>query len=220
MHRSQDQILVEGGRCLGIELSQDQLACFSSYLEELGRWSTIANLVSQSTPELIIRKHIFDSLAVSLFIPPAADLLDLGSGAGFPGLVLAILQRSRKVVLLDSQRKRVNFLKQAARVTKSENVKVFEGRAEDLAKDAALQSAFSVVISRATWSLPDFLRMAAPFTAVGGTVIAMKGPQGTQELFDLPKPFLGFELKQKHEYILPLGKERRQVLLFAKSCFT
>jgi 16S rRNA (guanine527-N7)-methyltransferase len=221
MHNlSPSQILTEGARCLGIELSQDHLAGFSTYLEELARWSTIANLVSQSIPESIIRKHILDSLAVSLLIPPTAHLLDLGSGAGFPGLVLAILRPSRKVVLLESQRKRANFLKQVARATKSANVKVFEGRAETLAKEESLQGAFSIVISRATWSLQDFLRIASPFVAPEGTVIALKGPQGTQELLNLPASFIDFELKKKHEYTLPFGKERRQALVFAKSCFT
>jgi 16S rRNA (guanine527-N7)-methyltransferase len=218
-NQSQSQTLTEGARRLGVELSQEHLAHFAIYLEELARWSTITNLVSQSAPETIVRKHILDSLAISPLIPPISRILDLGSGAGFPGLVLAIVQPTRKIVLLESQRKRANFLKQAARMIKLTNVKVFEGRAEVLAQEEALQDAFSVVISRAAWSLPDFLRFASPFVADNGIVIAMKGPQGTQELLASPT-LSGFELKKKHEYTLPFGNEKRQALFFAKSRFT
>ena len=182
----------------------------------------MTNLISQADPETIIRKHLLDSLAVSPLIPPNIRLLDLGSGAGFPGLVLAMVQPARNVVLIEARRKRVNFLKETVRKTQSKNVRICEGRAEILADQASLQNSFAVVISRATWSLKEFLSLAHPFVADRGIVISMKGPKGEQELQrlgDFPQT-LGFSLRNLHEYALPFGEERRKALVFAKKCLT
>jgi 16S rRNA (guanine527-N7)-methyltransferase len=217
--QSQSKLLLQGARRLGVELAEEHLARFATYLEELARWSKIADLVSQTDPEVIIRKHILDSLAVSPLIAAESQVLDLGSGAGFPGLVLAIVQPARTVVLLESRRKKVNFLKEAVRKTKTTNVKIYEGRVEALASEKFLQNSFDVVITRATWSVKDFLRFAAPFVVPGGTVIAMKGPGAEKELSELAFCFtdLGFHLKKTYEYILPFGKEKRQAVIFTKN---
>jgi 16S rRNA (guanine527-N7)-methyltransferase len=222
LNHCQTRLLIEGARHLGLELSDEHLACFSLYLEEIARWSRVTNLISQTDPEIVIRKHILDSLAVSPLVPCDTRLLDLGSGAGFPGFVLAILQSSRDVVLIEARRKRANFLKEMTRRTKINNIRVYEGRAETLAEENSLRNAFAVVISRATWSLKEFLRLASLFVADGGIAVAMKGPQGKKELSDLGNslPTVGFCLKKAHDYDLPFGEERRQALIFAKQRFT
>ncbi|HEV8717405.1 MAG TPA: 16S rRNA (guanine(527)-N(7))-methyltransferase RsmG [Candidatus Binatia bacterium] len=222
LNQSQTYLLTEGARRLGLELADTHLACFSLYVEEIARWSRVTNLISQIDPEIIIRKHILDSLAVSPLIPADIRLLDLGSGAGFPGLVLAILQSSRAVVLLEARRKRVSFLKETVRRVKITNVKVYEGRAETLAKEDSLRTSFAVVISRATWSLKEFLTLAHPFIADRGIALAMKGPRGEPELNDLADfpQTLGFCWQGLCEYTLPFGAERRQTIIFAKQCLT
>jgi 16S rRNA (guanine527-N7)-methyltransferase len=222
LNQAQTRLLTEGAKFLGLELSGEQLANFSLYVEELARWSKVTNLISQADPETIIRKHLLDSLAVSPLIPPDIRLLDLGSGAGFPGLVLAMVQPARNVVLIEARRKRVSFLKEAVRKTQSKNVRVFEGRAETLAAQASLKNSFAAVISRATWSLKEFLSLAHPFVANGGIVISMKGPRGEQELHDLSgfPGTLDFSLRNIREYALPFGEERRKALVFAKQCLT
>jgi len=222
LNQSQTRLLTQGARHLGLELSDEHLVRFSLYLEEIARWSRVTNLISQTDPEIIIRNHILDSLAITPFIPADARLLDLGSGAGFPGLVLALVQSSRKVVLIEARRKRVNFLKETARRINAMNVRVYEGRAEALAKEDSLQNSFAAVTTRATWSLKEFLLLASPFVADGGIAVAMKGPQGKKELNDLGNslPTVGFCLKKAHDYDLPFGEERRQALIFAKQRFT
>jgi 16S rRNA (guanine527-N7)-methyltransferase len=222
LNQSQTRLLIQGARCLGLELSDEHLARFSLYLEEIARWSRVTNLISQTDPEVIIRKHILDSLAIAPFIPADARLLDLGSGAGFPGLVLAILQPSRQVALIEARRKRVSFLKETARRINAMNVQVYEGRAEVLAKEDSLRNCFAVVITRATWSLKEFLLLASPFVADGGIAVAMKGLRGKKELSDLDNslPTVGFCLKKTHDYDLPFGEESRQALIFAKRCLT
>ncbi len=221
-NHSQTRLLTQGARCLGLELSDEHLARFSLYLEETARWSRATSLISQTDPAVIIRKHILDSLAIAPLIPADARLLDLGSGAGFPGLVLAILQPSRQVALIEARRKRVSFLKETARRIKVVNVQVYEGRAEVLAKEDSLRNCFAVVITRATWSLKEFLLLASPFVADGGIAVAMKGPQGKQELIDLGASWqtVDFCLKKIHEYTLPFGEESRQAITFAKRCST
>src|SRR5262245_9846012 len=128
LNQVRTRLLTEGARFLGLELTSEQLTNFSLYLDELVRWSKVTNLISQADPEIIIRKHILDSLAVSLLIPSNIPILDLGSGAGFPGLVLAVVQPTCAVVLIEARRKRVSFLKETVRKTQSKNVRVYEGR--------------------------------------------------------------------------------------------
>ena len=222
LNQCQTDLLTSGARCLGLELADRHLAYFSLYVEEIARWSRVTNLISQTDADTIIRKHILDSLAVSLLIPTHMRLLDLGSGAGFPGLVLAIMQSSRDVVLIEARRKRVSFLKETVRRLKINNVKVYEGRVETLAKEDSLRCSFAVVISRATWSLKEFLTLAHPFVADRGIVLSMKGPRGEKELNDwqaFPQTS-GFCLQRIFEYVLPCGKERRAAIIFAKPCLT
>jgi len=222
LSHAQTHLLIEGARILGSQLSSKELVCFSLYLEEIARWSKIADLVSQTDPAIIIRKHILDSLAILPLLPPATRLLDLGSGAGFPGLVLAILRPSLQVFLLEARRKRANFLKDASRKMRLANVAVYEGRAEVLCEEEPLKASFDFVITRATWGLEDFLRLAEPFLVANGLAVALKGPQAEQDIPAL-EPRLrkgGFCLKEQHAYLLPYGEEKRQALFFAKRCFT
>lgn len=218
LNPAQTSLLTEGARRLGLELSDRHCACFSLYLEEIARWSRVTNLISQSDAETMIRKHLLDSLAVSPLIPADIRLLDLGSGAGFPGLVLAVMQSARDVVLIEARRKRVSFLKATVRRLKLSNVKVYEGRAEALTREDSLRASFAAVISRATWGLKKFLTLAQPFIADRGIALAMKGPRGAQEvneLGDFPRT-LGFCRQNIREYLLPFGAEHRQAIIFAK----
>lgn len=216
--QSQTFLLIEGARHFGLELSQDDLSRFSLYVEELQLWSEVTNLVSQTDTDTIIRKHLLDSLAVASLLPSVGRLLDLGSGAGFPGLVLAIVQPDREIVLIETRRKRVSFLKEVARKAKIPNLKVYEGRAEALAGEEFLRASFSIVVTRATWNIRDFLRLASPFIENIGIALAMKGPQVEKELDDssLYLQSIGFYLQKRHEYTLPFGKEKRQMIVFVK----
>jgi 16S rRNA (guanine527-N7)-methyltransferase len=214
--QAQEHLLTEGARILGVNLDDTHLAHFSLYLEELRHWAKVTHLVSQTEPELIIRKHFLDSLAVAPLLSSGSQLLDLGSGAGFPGLILAILSSSRAVVLIEARRKRANFLKTVTRLMKLQNVIIYEGRAEILAKEPPLRNMFDLVMTRATWSLPEFLQLAHVFVREEGLLIAMKGPQGEKELSDATAILhnLGLCFIESHKYNLPFGLEQRQALIF------
>lgn len=214
-------LLTNGTKLLNVELAQDNIAWIAIYLEELKRWAKIVDLVSQSDPEVIIRKHVLDSLAALAVLPLHGRLLDLGSGAGFPGLPLAIANPAFSVTLLESRRKRVNFLKEVIRKTNLTNTQAYEGRAEDFAGIDGWQSAFDIVITRATWNIREFLLRSAPFVSDDGILATMKGKK-VEELQSATKDLetLNFILKTEHCYTLPYGNERRSIFVFKKKSFT
>lgn len=209
-------LLRRGASDLGIELTDHALTQFSIYLEELLFWSPKTDLIAQTDPTLIIRKHFLDSIAVVTYLKETAAILDLGSGAGFPGIPLAIALPQTSVTLLESRRKRVSFLKEAARKIHLPNLTIYEGRAENLAENQLLQKAFAAVITRATWDITDILRFATPFLHESGRVFAMKGPLIEKSSGELEKIQTGFRLIDKHSYTLPLGHEQRQILIFSR----
>ena len=208
-------LLKEGARKLGVELSQENVDRFLIYLEEIILWTAKIDLVSQTDPASIIRKHFLDSIAMLPHISEASSILDLGSGAGFPGIPLAMLMPNSSVSLIEARRKRINFLKQAARKIQGKNLVIYEGRAEILAKESTLQNTFDIVISRATWDNRTFLRLATPFLRTGGKILAMRGPQKNDEIAfsypDLQKSWC----RRQYEYSLPFGAEQRRVVVFA-----
>jgi len=215
--QEQIELLTEGARCLQVELSDQALTCFSIYIEELLRWGRSTNLISQTDPGTIIRKHILDSLAVLAILPVPGRLLDLGSGAGFPGLPLAIAEPSLVVTLLESRRKRANFLKEVIRRTSLTNVQACEGRAEDFFNLDGWKSTFDVVVTRATWNIEEFLKTGSHFAAKGGILLALKGPHLEEELQELKVWLQGsaFLLHSIYRYKLPFSEENRAVAVFS-----
>ena len=215
----QSTLLTSGAKLLNVELTEQSIAQFTVYLEELHRWAKIVDLVSQSDPETIIRKHILDSLAATSTLPVRGRLLDLGSGAGFPGLPLAIVNPSLSVTLLEPRRKRVNFLKEVIRKANLTNTYAYEGRAEEFAQRDGWQATFAIVITRATWNIREFLNLATPFVTKDGVVIAMKGAKAEKELKDEEAWLRGEKvfLKKLTSYELPFGKESRCLAIFSLS---
>lgn len=211
-------LLLRGAEQLKVELTEDTVARVAIYLEELQRWTKIADLISQSDPATIIRKHILDSLAVLPLLSEDGRLLDLGSGAGFPGLPIAITRPSLDVSLLEPRRKRVNFLKEVIRKTMLSNARAYEGRAEEFAHNKEWNAAFTIIVTRATWNIREFLMLATPFLAKNGIVVAMKGAAVEQELRSeegwLQKH--GYAMRKQVNYHLPLGKEQRALLVFSQ----
>lgn len=210
-------LLMEGAKVLGIQLSPEASSRLSMYIEELLRWSPKIDLISQTDPAEVIRKHILDALAVVPHIPEGAAVLDLGSGAGLPGIPLAVLLTQSHMTLLEVRRKRVSFLKTIARNLRLKNLTICEGRAEILAQKHPLRQAFDVVVTRATWDTEQFLRLATPFLRKSGVTIIMKGPENPKDHHrDAREEFPGFRLQEQRAYSLPFGREKRNLLIFAQ----
>jgi 16S rRNA (guanine527-N7)-methyltransferase len=207
-------LVIDGARTLGIEIDESATAQFSVHAFELVEWSRKINLTSIIQPRDVAVKHFIDSLAPAQFIPENARLLDIGSGGGFPGIPLKILKPSVSAMLIDSVRKKVNFLKHLVRTLKLERIEACQVRAENLIEHTAFSNSFDVIISRALSSLDLFVKMALPLLAAQGTIIAMKGKLDQIELdklrSDTPKDLYHIEVK---DYQLPSIHAQRSIVI-------
>ena len=185
---------------------------FQKYLELLTKWNKAYNLTAIVDAEEIAVKHFEDSLSPLPFLPKPCRLLDVGCGAGFPGIPLKIERPDLEVVLLDSRLKKIQFCETVIRELKLENIRAVQGRAEDpkIKKDLG---EFDVVISRATTSIEKFLALAENYLKTGGVVIAMKGPDWEKEYSPQDK----WELCGVKDYELKNNMGKRALLLFRSS---
>lgn len=172
--------LSSGAAELGISLSETQLTQFQTYYEELVAWNRRVNLTAVIGYEDVQLKHFLDSLSVSTVIAPwlrredGCRMLDVGSGAGLPGLPLKIAFPTTRLVLLDSILKKTTFLLRLTRALGLEDVEVVTARAEDLAHQEGYREEFDVVVSRAVAALPTLLELTLPFCRTGGVSVAQK----------------------------------------------
>ena len=175
-------LIIAGARTVNIRLNYDQTRQFAVHARELIRWNEAFNLTAITDPREIAIKHFLDSLPAAHQIPPDANLLDVGSGGGFPGIPLKILMPALTVTLIDASRKKVNFLKHVIRALKLDHIEARHTRAEQLTRDPRCLKRFDIVISRALSALALFARLAHPLLAPGGRIIALKGEVDPTEL--------------------------------------
>jgi 16S rRNA (guanine527-N7)-methyltransferase len=170
------QFLVSGASELGLTLDQCQLGRFQTYYEELTDWNRRLNLTSITGFEDVQVKHFLDSLTVTLAGQPLVDarVIDIGAGAGFPGLPLKIVFPDMKLVLLESRGKKAAFLEYIVTKLGLADVEVIASRAEEAARFTNFRESFDVVLSRAVAPLPALVELALPFSKVGGVFIAQK----------------------------------------------
>lgn len=198
--------LQEGAKQLGLCLNAGQFEQIEGYLALLQKWNRVFNLTAITKLEEMLTHHILDSLAVGKFIE-AEKYLDVGTGAGLPGVILAILFPEKQFTLLDSNSKKTSFIKQAAHQLGIGNVEVIHSRIEAYVPDAL----FDGVISRAFSSLDDFISLCARFLKSEGVLLAMKGPKGREEAKPLRK---GCEIHTVH---VPFLAEERLLLAIPRT---
>ncbi len=184
-------LIVDGARTLDIELNSDQTRQFAVHARELMHWNKTFNITAITDPGEVAVKHFLDSLPAAHHIPPHATVLDIGSGGGFPGIPLKILMSGLTVTLIDTSRKKINFLKHVIRTLKLEHIEALQMRAENLTVDTHYRNRFDVIISRALSALPTFTCLAKPLLAPGGIIIALKGAVPKNELNDLQSYLCG-----------------------------
>ncbi|MEI8188207.1 MAG: 16S rRNA (guanine(527)-N(7))-methyltransferase RsmG [candidate division NC10 bacterium] len=177
-----DDLLIVGAQELGIRLGTEQIGAFRLYLEEVLRWSERMNITALTTPDDIIREGFLDSLACLALIPnDARHILDVGSGAGFPALPLAIVRDDLDFTLVEASRKKVTFLKHIARSLGLRHVRVWYGRAEAMAGGLLAAEAYDVALARAVAPLPDQAALVLSFLRPGGVFLAQVGSGGAPE---------------------------------------
>lgn len=175
-------LVKEGAEALNIPVNEKQIEQLAIHAAELLKWNRRMNITAITDPFEMAIKHYVDSMAPVRYIPHEAALLDIGSGGGFPGLVLKILMPSLRVILIDASRKKVSFLKHVIRTLKLERIEAHHTRGEHLPDERYAEKEFDVIISRAFAALDTFAAMALPLLKHDGMIIAMKGKEADQEM--------------------------------------
>ena len=178
-----EEILAARAAEAGIPLTAEQIGQFSVYHEMLLDWNTRMNLTALTAPEDVAVKHIIDSLTAydAALFDGARTLIDVGTGAGLPGIPLAVYAPHLTVTLLDSLNKRVRFLTEVTASMGLQNVRCIHARAEEAARTPEHRAAYDIVVSRAVARLPILLEYTLPFVRVGGTLLALKGRAYAEE---------------------------------------
>lgn len=166
-----------------IELSDKQINQFNEYYNLLITWNEKMNLTSITEKDEVIYKHFVDSIVLAKYFDLSnSRLLDLGTGAGFPGIPLKIICPECKIVLLDSLNKRVNFLNEVIKTLELKDILAVHGRAEDLARDSKYREGFNIVTSRAVANLSTLSEYCLPFVKVNGFFVPYKSGNVDEEL--------------------------------------
>jgi 16S rRNA (guanine527-N7)-methyltransferase len=216
MEAENQSLLIKGAKAFGIDLDQDVHA-FSRYLDELVRWNQKINLTSVRTEKGIILKHFLDSLSACPYLPAGGRVLDIGSGAGFPGIPIKIARPSLQVSLIDSVQKKVAFQRHILRILGLQGAEAVHGRAQDPAIQESLGGRFDAVISRAFSDTETFLSLSHPFLRPGGLALAMKGVVTDDEVDRVNKAMKKqYEHPQFFSFVLPFSSFKRTLLLFER----
>ncbi len=201
---------------INIELSESQAAQFEQYYEMLIAKNEVMNLTAITDFEEVVQKHFIDSVMIKeLHTPKSGERwIDIGTGAGFPGLPLKIVYPQLTITLLDSLNKRVNFLREVADGLKLENVEALHGRAEEYAKKPEYREQFDCCVSRAVANLASLSEYCLPFVKVGGRFVPYKSGKIEEEIEQAGKAveILGGKIQEKKEFMLP-GSDMYRCLL-------
>ena len=204
----------------GLTLTEQQTSQFVRYYELLLEWNEKMNLTAITEPKEVAVKHMADSLAAyqpELFIE-GAKVLDVGTGAGFPGLPLKIFAPGLKLTLMDSLNKRVNFLQAVVAELGLQEVECVHARAEEGARDRRFREQFDIVVSRAVARLPVLTEYALPFVRKGGCFLALKGAAWAEEMAEAVRAvnLLGGGEMQAREVQLPGLADKRAIISIVK----
>ena len=213
-----EDLITNDASKVGVLLDRKMAQEFLIYLKELKEWNQKINLTSLKTDEAIITTHFIDSLTLIPHLPSSASMLDLGSGAGFPGIPLKIAAPAHNITLLEATRKKANFLRHIIRTLGLSKTTVLECRAEHFKSPDPSHPVFDSVIARALAPLKTFLQLGAPLVKKGGHLVAMKGEKIEEELKESHEVFkaLSLEVDKKVALQLPQSNKKRHLIFIKK----
>lgn len=211
-----NNLLLEEANKIDITISKDQLELFYKYMNILLEWNKKINLTAITEEKEIVIKHFIDSISINKYIKKEDNIMDMGTGAGFPGIPLKILNKDTRFVLVDSLNKRIKFLEEVNNMLNLNNIELIHSRAENLAKNFKYRENMDTIISRAVANLRVLVEYMIPFIKVGGLCICMKGPNIKDEIEDSRKAIeiLGGKIeKVENIHLIDNNIERNLILI-------
>ena len=211
-------IVKDGSESFGVSLNDQQLDLFATHAAHLYMWNKKINLTAIKNPEEIALKHFVDSIALIPYIKKfnikdQIRILDIGSGGGFPGFCLKIINPALDIVMIDSAMKKVNFLKDLIRTTGIEKIEAKHIRAEELKYNNLYKGTFDIVVSRAFANLEKIYKLSKPFLNDQGIILAMKGQSPREEIRQLRRlKDINDSNINSYSYMLPFQNIKRSIV--------
>ena len=210
--------LINKAKQISVEITEKEANMFYEYDKLLLDWNEKINLTAITDEREIILKHFIDSLTINRYIENADNVMDIGTGAGFPGVPLKIVNENKRFILVDALNKRVNFLEEIKKVLNLKNLDLIHSRSEDLAKNLMYRENIDVVTSRAVANLRVLVEYMLPFIKLNGLCICMKGPNSKEEIIEAENAIkiLGGKIENIDKIILPESEIERNIIIIRK----
>lgn len=206
-------------KILGVRFSVEQIDEFYKYMNLLIEWNEKMNLTAITEPKEIILKHFIDSLTILKYIDDNSKLVDVGTGAGFPGVPLSIMNPTLKITLVDSLNKRLIFLQEVVKELNLKNIEIVHARAEEFGQNKNYREKFDIATSRAVANLATLSEYLVPLVKIGGKIISMKASNAKEEINDAQKAIevLGGKIEKIEEFDLPESDIGRTIIIIDKN---
>ena len=207
--------ILENSKEINVVITEDEIKSLYQYMKLMLEWNKNINLTAITDEKEVIIKHFIDSISINKYIKEANKIMDIGTGAGFPGIPLKILNKDIEFILVDSLNKRINFLEEVKKELSLNKLELLHARAEELAKNKKYRENVDIVVSRAVARLRVLAEYMLPFVQENGLCICMKGPNIEEELEESKKALdiLGGKIENIEHIILPGNLERNIVLI-------
>lgn len=212
-------LMIDYGKEIDIVFTEEQLEQFYKYMNLLIEWNEKINLTAIIEPKEIILKHFIDSLTIIKYMEPNKTLIDIGTGAGFPGIPVKILRKDLKITLLDSLNKRIKFLNEVIEKLSLKNITTTHARIEEYAKNKEYREKFDIATSRAVANLTTLTEYMLPMVKVKGKAICMKGADVDEEMLKSKNSIkiLGGKIYKVEEFKLPKSEYKRNLIIIEKT---
>ena len=207
--------IIKNGKKIGLDITEKESKNLYKYMLLMLEWNENVNLTAITEEKEIIYKHFIDSLSVNKYLTNKEKIMDIGTGAGFPGIPLKIFNEDLNFILVDSLNKRINFLEEVKNELNLNKLELVHARAEELAKNKNYREKMDIVVSRAVARLRILAEYMLPFVKKNGICICMKGPNIEEEIEESKKSLeiLGGKIEKIEHIILPGDLERNIILI-------